>query len=82
MTARVRRWTRRRKPNDLSNRLAAIRRDRSTNLGPIKNGLLGKDRLREMVAVALLLSFLSENCLFRKQTGDADKIPDRVCLAG
>jgi len=55
MTARIRRWTRRRKPNDLSDRLAAVRRHRTENLGSIKNDLLGEDRLREMVAVALFL---------------------------
>ena len=55
MTAGVRRWTRRGKPNDLSDRLAAVRRHRATNLGSIKNDLLGQGRFREMVALALLL---------------------------
>ncbi len=55
MTAGVRRWTRRGKPNDLSNRLAAVRRHRATNLGSIKNDLLGQGRFREVVALALLL---------------------------
>jgi len=45
MTARIRRWTRRRKPNDLSDRLAAVRRHRTENLGSIKNDLLGQGRL-------------------------------------
>ena len=45
MTARIRRWTRRRKPNDISNRLAAVRRHRTENLGSIKNDLLGQGRL-------------------------------------
>ena len=59
MTARIRRWTRRRKPNDLSDRLAAVRRHRTENLGSIKNDLLGQSRLREMVALALLLIFIA-----------------------
>ena len=37
MTARIRRWTRCRKSNDLSDRLAAVRRHRATNLGSIKS---------------------------------------------
>lgn len=41
MTARLRRWTRRGKSNDLSHRLAAIRRDRAAYLGPIEDDLLG-----------------------------------------
>jgi len=45
MTARIRRWTRCRKPNDISNRLATVRRHRATNLGSIKNDLLGQGRL-------------------------------------
>ena len=56
MTACIRRWTRCRKPNDLSRRLAAIRRHRSKNLGPLEVDLLGKDRFREMVAMALFLT--------------------------
>jgi hypothetical protein len=55
MTARIRRWTRRRKPNDLFNRLATIRRHEPQNLGSVENDLLGEDRFRKMVAVALLL---------------------------
>jgi hypothetical protein len=58
MTARIRRGTRRRKSHDLSNRLAAIRRDRSANIGPFTFDLLGQARFREMVAVALLLNVL------------------------
>ncbi len=41
MTARIRRWTRRGKSNDLSNRLAAIRRNGPKNFGAIKANLLG-----------------------------------------
>ncbi len=55
MTARVRRWTRRGKPNDLSDRLASFRRHRASHLGSFKAYLLGKSRLREMVALALFL---------------------------
>jgi hypothetical protein len=44
MTARIWRWTRRRKPHDLSDRLAAVRRHRSQNLGPVENDLLGEAR--------------------------------------
>ena len=55
MTARIRRWTRRRKSNDISNRLATVRRHRATNLGSIKNDLLGQGWFRELVALALLL---------------------------
>ena len=45
MTARLRRWTRRRKPNHLSNRLAAFWCHRATDLGPLSLYLLGQDRL-------------------------------------
>jgi len=55
MTAGVRRWTRRRQSNDLSNRLAAVRDYRAADVGTVADDLLGKDRLREMVALALLL---------------------------
>ena len=55
MTARIRRWTRCRKSNDLSDRLAAVRRHRTENLGSFKNDLLGQARFREVVALALLL---------------------------
>jgi hypothetical protein len=41
MNAGIRRWTRRRKPNNLPIRLAAIRRHRSKNLGSIEIDLLG-----------------------------------------
>jgi hypothetical protein len=41
MTAGIRRWTRRRKPNDLSLRLAALRRHRGSNLGSVEIDLLG-----------------------------------------
>ena len=56
MTARIRRWTRRRKPNDISHRLATVRCHRATNLGSIKNDLLGQGRFREVVALAILLN--------------------------
>lgn len=55
MTARIRRGTRRRKSNDLSDRLAAVRSHGTKNLGSIETDLLGEDRFREMVALALLL---------------------------
>ena len=55
MTAVIRRWTRRRKPNDLSHWLAAVRRHRSKNLGSIEVNLLGQNQFRKMVAVALFL---------------------------
>ena len=41
MTTRLRRWTRRRKPHNLSHRLAAVRCHRTENLGPLENDLLG-----------------------------------------
>ena len=41
MTAGIRRWTRRRKSNDLSDRLAAIRRHGPQNARSIKINLLG-----------------------------------------
>ena len=62
MTARIRRWTRCRKSNDLSDRLAAVRRHRATNLGSIKNDLLGQGRFREVVALALLLIPIQFSC--------------------
>jgi len=55
MTSSLRRWARRRKPNDLSYRLATVRRYRTADLGPVKNDLLGESRLREVVALALFL---------------------------
>ena len=55
MTARIRRGTRRRKPNHLSDRLAAVWGHGTENLGSIETDLLGEDRFREMVALALLL---------------------------
>lgn len=45
MTARLRRWTRRGKPNNLSYRLATFRRHRTAHLGSIKDDLLGQDWL-------------------------------------
>lgn len=44
MTAGIRRWTRCGKSNNLSDRLAAIRRNRPKNPGAIEANLLGKDR--------------------------------------
>jgi len=41
MTARFRRWTRRGKSNHLSDRLAAVWRYCYSNLGSVKNDLLG-----------------------------------------
>jgi hypothetical protein len=55
MTACLRRWTRRGQSNHLSYRLAAVWRHSASNLGSIKDDLLGQNRLREMVALALLL---------------------------
>jgi len=55
MTAGVRRGSRRRESNSLSHRLAAIRRHGSTHLGTVEAYLLGKNRFREVVAVALFL---------------------------
>jgi hypothetical protein len=66
MTAGIRRWTRRRKPNDLSLRLAAIRRHRSAHMGTIETHLLGEDRFRKVVAVALLLRKSVALAEFRK----------------
>jgi hypothetical protein len=58
MTAGLRRGPRRCQPNRLSHRLAAIRRDGTADLGTIKAYLLGKNRFREVVALALFLSLL------------------------
>ena len=58
MTARMRHWKRRGESNNLSNRLAAIRRNRPKNPGSIEVNLLGQGRFREMVAVALFLTSL------------------------
>jgi hypothetical protein len=55
MTAGLRRGPRRCQSNRLSYRLAAIRRDRTAHLGTIKAYLLGKNRFREVVALALFL---------------------------
>ena len=55
MTALIRRWTRRCKPNDLSNGLAAVRGYRSKNLGAVQIDLLVQDQFRKMVALALFL---------------------------
>jgi len=56
MTAGNRRWTRRGKSHDLSDRLAAIRNDGPKNAGSIEVNLLGQARFRKMVAVALFLA--------------------------
>jgi hypothetical protein len=55
MTAGLRRGPRRCQSNRLSYRLAAIRRDGTAHLGTIKAYLLGKNRFREVVALALFL---------------------------
>ena len=55
MTAGIRRWTRCRKSNHLSHRMAAVWSYRTADLGTIANDLLGENRFREMVAVAVLL---------------------------
>jgi hypothetical protein len=55
MTAGLRRGPRRCQPNHLSYRLAAIRRDGAAHLGAVKAYLLGENRLREVVALALFL---------------------------
>lgn len=55
MTARLRRRRRRREPNHLSQRLAAIRVRIVPELGAIAPDLLGEDRIRKVVAVAILL---------------------------
>jgi len=44
MTAGIRRWTRRRKSNHLSNRMAAVWSYRTADLGPVAHDLLGEDR--------------------------------------
>jgi hypothetical protein len=53
MTAGLRRGPRRCQPNRLSHRLAAIRRYGTPHLGSVKAYLLGKNRFREVVALAL-----------------------------
>ena len=55
MIAGVRRWTRRRESNHLSDRMATVWSHRTPNLGPVTHDLLGEARVREMVALALLL---------------------------
>jgi hypothetical protein len=57
MTAGLRRRSRRCQSNGLSHGLAAIRGYGTTYLGTIKADLLGKSWFREMVAVALFLSY-------------------------
>jgi hypothetical protein len=56
MTAGLRRGPRRCQSNRLSHRLAALRRDGTADLGAIKAYLLGKNRFREVVALALFLN--------------------------
>jgi hypothetical protein len=55
MTASLRRGPRRCQPNHLSHRLAAIRHYGAAHLGTVKAYLLGKNRFREVVALALFL---------------------------
>jgi hypothetical protein len=56
MTARVRRGPRRCKSHSLSNRLAAVRRHRAQDVGAVAAHLLGEDRFRKVVALALFLN--------------------------
>jgi hypothetical protein len=56
MTALLRRGTRRRQPYDVSPGVAAFRRHRLALLGPLQDNLLEQGIVREMVALALLLS--------------------------
>ena len=63
---------RRREPNNLSNRLAAVRRHRSTNLGAVEIDLLGQDRFRKVVAVALLLGQAETDALHENHSKSAD----------
>jgi hypothetical protein len=55
MTAGLRRGPRRCQQNHLSHRLAAIRRYGAAHLGAVKADLLGENRFREVVALALFL---------------------------
>lgn len=61
MTARLRRGTRRSQSHDLSAGLAAFRCYRLTFVGAFPTHLLGQGRIREMVALALLLGSLRES---------------------
>jgi hypothetical protein len=63
MTACVRRRARRCKQNDLSHILAALWGHRNTDLGSLAAHLLGQDRIREVVVVALLLEKISQGKL-------------------
>jgi hypothetical protein len=64
MTAGLRRGPRRCQSNRLSYRLAAIRRDGTAHLGTIKAYLLGKNRFREVVALALFLIAYPQSIVF------------------
>jgi hypothetical protein len=55
MTAGLRRGARRCQSHDLSNRLAAVREHRAAHLGALPVSLLGQDRVREVVALAVFL---------------------------
>ena len=55
MTARIRRGPRRREPNHLSDRMAAVRRNGASDLGTIADDLLGQNRIRKVVALAVFL---------------------------
>ncbi|MFQ5682412.1 MAG: hypothetical protein ACE5HC_03975 [Candidatus Binatia bacterium] len=57
MTTDHGRRARRSQPNDLPNRLAALRGNRSAHLGPVESYLFRQGSLREVVALALLLGF-------------------------
>jgi hypothetical protein len=79
MTAGIRRWTRCGESNNISDRVAAIWRHRSENLGTIANDLLGENRFREMVAVAVLL-ILRPGVTFKMTEGETDQRKDKAAL--
>jgi hypothetical protein len=55
MTAGLRRRARRRQSHDVSHGLAAVWDHRAAHLGTVTVSLLGQDRIRKMVALALFL---------------------------
>ncbi|MEX0806373.1 MAG: hypothetical protein WD688_24100 [Candidatus Binatia bacterium] len=56
MTTGIRRGARRSKPHDLSDRIPAVWRQRSADMGTIALDLLGQSGIREMVALAVFLN--------------------------
>ena len=88
MTARIRRWTRCGKSNHVSDRLAAVWCDGSKNLGTITDDLLGEDRFREVVALAIFL-ILSSGSHFQSTfigvfisiAGEGQDRPEKRCPA-